>query len=504
MPDNTPEKLTPERVNIVWLKRDLRLRDHEPLYIAHQNGQPVLLLYVVEDILQQDPHMDIRHWRFIWQSLKDIEQQLALFASPLSVTSGDFLQTLWLLKKQFGRFNLFSQQEIGLENTFKRDREVAAWCEKNDIFWHETPCGAVIRGLTNREHWDKHWQKTMRSATADVVLEDVNWINRAQIDIPKFIPPESWLATQETFQPGGEKRAWYTLHNFFKERGKDYAWSISKPEASRRACSRLSPYLAWGNISLRQVYQFTLTHWDKKGWRRALVAFVSRLHWHCHFIQKFESECAMEGRPVNQAYQHFQYDDSPQSEIILRAWQTGNTGIPLVDACMRCLQQTGYINFRMRAMLVSYLVHHLDIDWRRGVSHLGKLFLDFEPGIHYPQFQMQAGVTGANMIRIYNPIKQGQEHDPDGEFIKKWVPELRILDAPLIHTPWQISPIEAQMFDFEPGKTYPLPIVLPEDSYKQAQQKHWSFRKRDDVKQEGKRILARHTVPSTRHKYKRG
>ena len=495
--------------NIVWLKRDLRLRDHHPLWLAQQTEGPILLLYLIEDILLDDPHMDIRHWRFIWQSLQDMQDQLQPFGTQIILLKGEAIACFERLREQFGEFRLFSYQEVGLGHTFARDKQLQTWCDESGVSWQECPAGAVIRGLGNREPWDKHWQQVMRQGTFDVELQTLNWLkpedtDELNLNNLEFKAPQTWLETPTNFQLGGEKRAWYTLHHFFKERGKDYAWSISKPEASRKACSRLSPYLAWGNISLKQVYQTSLQHWNRKGWRRALVAFVSRLHWHCHFIQKFESECEMEFRPVNRAYLQLEYDGSELSEQHLIAWQQGHTGVPLVDACMRCLAATGYINFRMRAMLVSFLVHHLEIDWRRGVQHLARMFLDFEPGIHYPQFQMQAGVTGANMIRIYNPVKQAQEHDSDGAFIKKWCPELAQLPAEILAAPWLISPLEQQMYEFTLGIDYPEPIVDVEKSYRRAQEKLWSFRKRDDVKSEARRILAMHTVPSTRHKYQRG
>jgi deoxyribodipyrimidine photo-lyase len=231
-----------------------------------------------------------------------------------------------------------------------------------------------------------------------------------------------------------------------------------------------------------------MQHYKTASNKRALTNFISRLHWHCHFMQKFEDECRMEFEPVNKAFDTL---IKPKNDAYILAWQTGKTGVPIVDACMRCVTETGYLNFRMRAMVVSFFVFNLWQDWRE-LHYLAKQFLDYEPGIHYPQLQMQSGITGINTIRIYNPIKNSMEHDEDAEFIKTWIPELGLVPSKLIHEPWKMSNLEQEMYQVIIGKDYPYPIVDIEESRKKASEIMWSFRKNKAVKDEGIRILQKH------------
>jgi deoxyribodipyrimidine photo-lyase len=306
----------------------------------------------------------------------------------------------------------------------------------------------------------------------------------------KTVSLDTKLDTQ--IQKGGTSYAVKYLDSFLNERIWGYNSNYSKPATSRKHSSRLSPYLAWGCLSARQVCQYAAGHKKSVNNKRNLSSFLSRMRWQAHFIQKFEMEGEMEFRSVNKGYHEL---DKPRQLHLQKAWREGQTGIPLIDAAMRCLVTTGFVNFRLRAMLASFFTHLLWQPWQDCTEHLAQNFLDFEPGIHFPQLNMQSGETGVNTIRIYNPIKNSKEHDANGAFIKKWVPELATLPSQYIHEPWEIPQMELQFLGFELGKDYPQPIVSISKMRKFASDALYAYQKNSRTKKESKRIIAKHTLP---------
>ncbi|MEM9172370.1 MAG: deoxyribodipyrimidine photo-lyase [Pseudomonadota bacterium] len=458
-----------QRLSLVWFKRDLRVHDHAALCEAAREGA-VLPVFVVEPRILGADDGDALHYGFIRECLLELRESLAAMGQPLRVFVGETVDIFEALRTRFGFTRIYAHQETGNALTYARDLAVLDWARTNGIEVCEFAQHGVVRRLQDRNGWARQWRTLMDSAQYDLPdrltgppVEDIGDIPTGQnLGLTAYHPA---VATRSQVQRGGEQAAIATLESFLRERGQHYQRQISSPSSAYRHGSRISAYLAYGALSLRRTVQQT-EHSDLPA--RARRSFTSRLHWHCHFMQKLESQPSIESRCFNPCYESLR--DDGNDPLLLQSWQQGLTGFPFVDACIRSLQTHGWINFRMRAMLVSFAAYDLWLDWRLFSSFLARQFLDYEPGIHLSQVQMQSGTTGINTPRMYNPVKQGFDHDPHAQFIRRWVPELAALPTPFVHEPWALSPIEAQAAEFRPGVDYPLRCVDHRQAIRRARE----------------------------------
>lgn len=474
-------------MQVVWLKRDLRVEDNRALSAAAEHG-PVLPLYVIEPEMWQQPDASARHWAFIAETLVHLRKDFADLGQPLITRIGAVTDVLGQLKDDGLLTQLWSHEETGNGWTYARDKVVADWCRAHGIRWTELQNHGVQRRLASRNGWAKAWDQFMSLPCAEPPdLEPV------ALD-PGPIPSLDDLRLAPDHCPdrqiGGRTSGLALLDSFLTVRGQTYRRAMSSPLEGATACSRLSPHLAWGTVSMREVAQAT---WRRKqalpqgrtGWAGAIRSFEGRLHWHCHFIQKLEDDPRLEFENLHRAYDGVRPKDPDATR--LAAWQNGETGLPFLDASMRSLRATGWLNFRMRAMVMATASYHLWLDWRAPGLVLARYFTDYEPGIHWSQVQMQSGTTGINTVRIYNPVKQGQDQDPTGAFTRKWLPELKEIPDKFLQEPWR-SPNAGEIL----GKVYPDRIIDHMDAARFARKRIWAVRSGTDYRNEANAIVTKH------------
>ncbi|MEM8864762.1 MAG: deoxyribodipyrimidine photo-lyase/cryptochrome family protein [Planctomycetota bacterium] len=490
-----------EKVQLVWFKRDLRIADHRPLREAARRGR-CLCLYVYEPEFIGAEDFDACHLDFINESLRELRENLQQRGGELLLRVGALPDVFAALHREHSIEAIWCHQETGNQITYARDTRVIRWCRDAGVAHHEIPQNGVVRRLKDRDGWSRTWSARMSEPVLAVPdhIASVEVRDRGDYQTP----PAFQLApsTKHGVQPGGESIGKETLRSFLNTRGKNYSSEMSSPVTAEESCSRLSPYIAWGCLSIKQIHQAaerrsqairrqkSLGTAAEPGWLKSLAAFQGRLRWHCHFAQKLEDEPRIEFENVNRAFDGLREDEF--NEAYFQAWQRGETGYPMVDACMRSLHHTGWVNFRMRAMLVSFASYHLWLHWRRPALYLAKQFVDYEPGIHYSQFQMQAGVTGINAVRIYSPIKQVQDQDPEGRFIRRYVPELAEVPPEYLAEPHKMPPILQQDVGCVIGQDYPEPIVPHAAAYAEAKQRMYAFRKRAAVREQSQHVLQKH------------
>jgi len=465
-------------INICWFKKDLRVVDNEALYESSKDYD-VLPIYILEKEKWQQSSHSYRQWQFCKECLIDLKEDLYLMGQPLIVRIGDVIDIFEEIKKSFMIKGIYSHQETGDFLSYKRDQEVRKWSKVNNIPWTEYLQFGVFRGPLQRDKWAKTYKKHFEKEIIkiDKVFKTLT-LKEDNLPSDNFFDFENDNCHGRS--KGGRKEALKRLDYFLNKEIYSYGKNISSPAKSYFSCSRLSPYITMGCLSLKEILKKTKNLKSKD-----IKMFTSRLFWHCHFIQKLETEPELEFKEYHPYFKNIRV----KNDYFLEAWSEGNTGYPFLDACMRSLNHNGWINFRMRAMLMSFASYNLWIPWQESGLKLAQKFIDYEPGIHWNQCQMQSGTTSINTNRIYNPIKQGKDHDPKGTFIKKWVPELKDISEDLIHEPWLINNFDG----YNPqALNYVKPIIDLNNSSKYARKLLFQISLKEGYSNISKRIYERH------------
>ena len=426
-------------MQIIWFRRDLRLDDNEIVSKACQDGKEVLPCFIIDPWFYQQPIACCRV-KFLFESIENLHTNFKKHGSKLYLFEGESVAIIEQLTRSLLKTGkqpqLYLNKDVQVEDGINRDRTVLEFYARHNL---QTYVGQN-HFLQDRECYDSIWRDyhDYQGQTLYSVPERIN-TPRLNLKLPQLTVAElkqkyrRFLEAESYRYLGGEDNARGTLNSFVSHRYQGYHWKISRPWlATLGATSHLSAHLDFGTISSRTVYQSTvaiansLPPHSKDNY--SLKTFLDRLRWHDKFTQRhyFHPELALRNRYPE--FDEWYTDEEPKGQKLelFRAWGEGRTGYPLVDASMRQLNQMGWMNFRMRAMCVTFLTINCGVSWHHGARYFMSKLVDGDIAINHWQWQAQAGVTNpmSKTFRIYNPTKNLQDKDPSLQFVRYWIPEL--------------------------------------------------------------------------------
>lgn len=458
-----------QRPVIVWFRQDLRLDDNPALSAAADSGAPVIPLFIwsPEEEGDWEPGAASRFW--LHHSLTELAQSLAKLGSPLVVKRGYSLSILRDFAKAVAAQAVYWNRRYE-PATIVRDKNIKGALSADGVEARSFNGSLLFEPwqvLNGKNEPYKVFTAFYKSATALVsppypvekpkkLIAPAKNLQSATISDLMLLPKIDWTKGIEMAWKPGEKGALKNLEEFLSGAVDDYVSERDRPAV--QGTSRLSPHLHFGEISPRTIWHAVKDADKSTRGREGKSTFLKEIVWRefaHHLLYHFPLTTKA---PLRPEFERFPWRDDPD---LLKVWQKGQTGYPLVDAGMRELWQTGWMHNRVRMIVASFLVKDLLLPWQEGAQWFWDTLVDADLANNTLGWQWSAGcgADAAPYFRVFNPILQSEKFDPEGIYIKRWVPELAKLPKPWFHHPWDAPQEVLKTHGVELGKNYPHPVV---------------------------------------------